>query len=328
MVRCACPRFIVPALLLFACGGGAPGVPGPVEGPRFTVLLVAEAPGRPYAAPFARNGLGETVGTAGPEAWHPLNVPILVEPNGTATVLQGDMPAFAFGVNDAGLVVGESGRLACAWESGARRLLKLPDFAGSGSAHAVNTDGLIVGSYGDFDDGIGPTHCAWASLDAEPRVLEGLGKVSGSAWAVNASGAIAGVSGGVEGEFFSVRWDGVDAAPVRIGPLPGAMNSEARAINAGGDVAGRSSFADGRTQAFLHRRATNVLEALPFLPGGAGERGVGVEGEGDGFVCAPEEAGVEQQLLGRVFGRAAELGAAAQHRQEAPGLVEQEAADV
>jgi probable HAF family extracellular repeat protein len=91
----------------------------------------------------------------------------------------------------------------------------------------------------------------------------------GKAWAINAGGQIAGVSGGSEGVFYAVRWDTRTAPPLQIGPLPGAFNSEGRGINIHGDVVGRSS-GDTVTEAFVHLDDGDTLVGLGFLPGGDG----------------------------------------------------------
>jgi hypothetical protein len=145
----------------------------------------------------------------------------------------------------------------------------MPKGAGSGAARAALSPSLIVGSYGDYDS-IGPRHCLWTAMDREPDDLPGTvgGSTTGAAWAVNPSGQIAGVSGGISGVFYAVRWDSPTAPPLRIGPLDGAMNSEAVALNVHGDVAGRSGFSD-HSEAMLYVESSSALVPLGFLTGGS-----------------------------------------------------------
>jgi probable HAF family extracellular repeat protein len=255
-----------------------------------------------FAGPFAINADGVVVGSAGPGPFDPEAFPVLVDVLGAMHALPALTQPFgvAYAINDAGLACGESGRRACVWEDGVLHELEPPFGVFSGSAHAVTAGGLVVGSFGDQDE-IGPHHCFWSDRDAEAVLLPGLfvDNQLGSAWAVNASGQIAGVSGGFEGEFYAARWDAVDEPPVRIGPLPGGSNSEARAINGMGDVVGRSSFPNGRIQAFLHVRATDTLVALAFLPGGNYAEAFGVNDDRDVVGTAQAAPGVVHAVLWR-----------------------------
>lgn len=285
------------ACILAACSGSAePATP-------YELILVPAVGGQPFATPFGMNAAGEVAGYAGPSAYHPDGFAVHVDASGAVEGLPGlAVPlGFAYSVSDAGLVCGESGRRACVWEEGVLHEMRVPAGVFSGSAQDATADGLVVGSYGDSDE-IGPHHCFWPDRDADAVPLRGLteGNLLGTAWAVNESGRIAGASGGFEGTFFPVRWGGVDAEPVRIGPLPGAVNGEARAINGRGDVAGRSSFADGSIRAFLHVRETDTLVALPFLPGGDGySEAFGVNDDGDVVGTARAAGGVGHAVLWR-----------------------------
>jgi uncharacterized membrane protein len=148
---------------------------------------------------------------------------------------------FVYGANESGILVGTSDRQAHARIDGRLHALTVSDGVFSGAARDVNEQGVIVGAYGEFDES-GPRHCLWPSANAPPILLRGVSRnnASGSAWAINKSGQIAGVSGGTEGVFCAVLWDRPRARPKRLGLLPGAFNSEGVAINNRGDVVGRS----------------------------------------------------------------------------------------
>jgi probable HAF family extracellular repeat protein len=299
--------------LAFACGGddhdsgamsdaaprsdAAPSPDAAAPPSRFELVWIANLAGQPFATPLAMNEARVVTGYAGEDPWGVFSRAITIT-DGTATeLLTGEPPSFGIGIDDAGRVVGESQRQATLWDEAGAHLLDVPAGFFSASAHASRAGGVIVGSYADQDDAVpvGPRHAYWTDRDAPAMPLLGIdGSVIGSAWAINDKGQIAGVSGGSEGVFYAVRWDSPSAAPVQIGPLPGAFNSEARGINAAGDVVGRSS-SDTSTHAFVHHAATNALVALPQLPTAAlsfaeaydiNDAGwiVGVANAGDGVV--------------------------------------------
>jgi probable HAF family extracellular repeat protein len=244
--------------------------------PRYQLQLIpppASPEGLAYSAPFRLGKQGEIAGYAAPEPYHPLAAAIVVDAAGKTAVLPAEDPSynFAFGFAPGGGVLGQSGRRACLWEEGEQHFLKvLPTFF-SGLATDANSSGLICGNIGDYDE-IGSQHCVWPGAALDPVLLPGLfaENTTGTAWAVNEAGQVAGSSGGVEGGFIAARWDSLDGAPLPIGPLEGAFNSEARGLNELGDVVGRSSFASGETQAFIYESAEQRLTGLPFLPDGGG----------------------------------------------------------
>ncbi|HLU48050.1 MAG TPA: hypothetical protein VK116_08190, partial [Planctomycetota bacterium] len=216
---------------------------------------------------------GVIVGYAASEPFHPEAKGVRSSDDGTLILLEtpSDEASFPHAIDNDGRIVGESGRVAFIAESGRADNLPMIEGAFSGAARALNGSGLIVGSYGDSDF-MGPQHCIWPSKDEEPILLPGLfpDVTTGSAWDINEFGQIAGVTGGSSGVFFAVRWDSPDETPIQIGPLPGAMNSEGRALNEQGDVVGRSAFADFTIEAFFFDAEAEDLVPLGFLPGGEG----------------------------------------------------------
>ena len=243
--------------------------------PRFAVRLMEPPDRLEYSAPFGLNDRGEIAGYAAPEPFHPLAAAIRISASGDATVLpaEGDPPSynFAYEITNGGRVVGISDRRACYWVGGERKYLQVPESVFSGAAAAANEAGIICGSYGDSDE-IGPRHCVWTALDQPPLTLKGLfgENTVGTVWGINEKGEMAGSSGGVEGGFVAAYWPSPGADPFPIGPLPGAFNSEARAINESGDIVGRSSFESFETQAFLWKMEEEELVPLPFLEEGPG----------------------------------------------------------
>jgi probable HAF family extracellular repeat protein len=220
------------------------------------------------------NDRGEIAGYAAPEPYHPLSVPVRVDEAGALAPLAapGESFNFAFGIDPGGtLLVGQSGLQAFAWKDGAGSFLLTTAGTFSGMARDVNAAGLIAGSVGDSDQ-IGPRHVVWPDRFSEPVILEGVfpGNSAGTAFAVNGSDQVAGVSGGISGAFVAAYWEDILSPPLQIGPLPDAFNSEARDLNELGDVVGRSSFEDFTTEAFLWRREKATLTGLGFLPGGEG----------------------------------------------------------
>jgi probable HAF family extracellular repeat protein len=241
--------------------------------PRYTLKLIPPPERYEFSAPLGMSEAGEIVGYVGAEPYDPLSVGVRVSATGeTAIVSDGSTTAqYAFGINASGLVVGESGLVPHLWESGGARTLERPEGYFSGAARAINDAGVIVGSAGDSDF-TGPQHCLWPGAAERARILPGIfpESTTGSAWAINSSGQIAGVSGSLVGTFFAARWDAPDIEPIKIGPLPGAVNSEGLGINERGDVVGRSSFEDATTEAFFFDGILGELHPLGFLPGGEG----------------------------------------------------------
>jgi probable HAF family extracellular repeat protein len=238
--------------------------------PRYTVRVVEPPPALPSTFPTDINASGAISGYAADEQFSPTAAPIMVTGDGQLIPLaSGDQYNFALGLNDYHYVVGVSTFQPVLWIGDSGTPIPITPGFGSGSAIDINVAARVVGSVGDTDF-IGPQHCVWLNTSEPAVILSGLfeNNTSGSAWAVNESGQIAGVTGAQVGNFVACRWDAVDATPLQIGPLPGAFNSEGLGMNEHGDVVGRSSFESGTIEAFLYIDETSTLLGLGFLPGG------------------------------------------------------------
>ena len=181
---------------------------------------------------------------------------------------------YAYGINDAGQIVGSAYRSPLLWDAGRKihlpPLVKNPRFTTLPcEALGINNAGLIVG-YGST-----------ARVEHQPvlwqnRRLRRLGLLpgcrEGEAVAINARGDAVGAC--------SLRRYGrprracvwMAGRPRALGTLPGDTDAEARAINAGGQVvgfAGAEVKKNWRTRAFLwHNGQLSDLNAL--LPARSG----------------------------------------------------------
>jgi len=165
------------------------------------------------------------------------------------TLPGGDYSA-AFGINDAGTVVGTSNTStsmhAFTWTSaqGLRDLGALPG-ANSSSAFAINNQGVIAGSSG--------AHAALWNGGAV-QDLGTLGGQTSEAHAVNNSGVVVGVSDSSAGPR-AFLWK--DGSMQDLGVLPGDTSSRADHINDSGMVVGASEGSGG-VRAFVWTSAGGI----------------------------------------------------------------------
>lgn len=98
----------------------------------------------------------------------------------------------AYGINDSGKIVGQSGSVphyyACTWQGTSITLLPTLAYYTHGQAMGVNNSGVVVGKC--YSSGVS-TACVWSG--GTVTALQGLGGNSGIAWSVNSTGQIAGV---------------------------------------------------------------------------------------------------------------------------------------
>lgn len=300
-----------------ATDAGRPEVPE-----EYTLILFERPTGTELATPYGMNELGVIVGSAGPEAWSPVAVPVQValEDDGIAPLEAEGAMGYARGVSDDGTIVGEHDRQAQVWSRGVRTPLPVPAGYFSGAARAINSSGAIAGSYADHDDPpppVGPRPCAWASRTSAPVALALLHPdwPVGSAAAIDSRGAMAGTLSTISGTF-AVIWDRIDAAP-RALPLPtGALGVEAMGMNDHGDVVGRAARSDG-SDAFAYWSTTGT-SALLARPTGAPSTGFyaearDVDGAGWAVGTATTAPGVAHAILW-ADGRAIDLDASVTDR--------------
>lgn len=104
---------------------------------------------------------------------------------------------------------------------------------------------------------------------AEYRVMNQMpGSDDSEGWGINASGVVVGhLQADYGAPTRAFRWEGQQSGVgiTELGTL-GGVSSSARAINAGGAIAGFSQRADGRTHAFLYRKGQ--MNDLGTLGGG------------------------------------------------------------
>jgi probable HAF family extracellular repeat protein len=264
-------RFILPVLSMAAAIAGPSAARD--SAPRYRVTVYPPIAGFESAYPSALTPSGNIVGQASPEPFHPQSIAVMTN-EGALTELPSDSDSFnqAFGAGAGGLVVGMANFAPWAWLEGAEApLMPLPGYL-HGIAWDANDSGLIVGNH--INDLFGldiPVY--WPAVDAEAVELPfpgGVGGSGGAAFAVNRAGEIAGIAAPT-GFFQAVRWDDVRSNPVTIGPLPGAVGGEARAINDLGDIAGRSTFPDLSVRAMLHKRLENEVVDIGALAGSFAE---------------------------------------------------------
>jgi probable HAF family extracellular repeat protein len=210
---------------------------------------------------------GVVIGYCGDDRYDPLATPIAIA---RGRVIEGDKPSkslnFPLGLSGPALVVGTSSQFPVAWVRGVPRVLRPAAGLPQGAASDANSLGVICGEVvRDFTGAQFPV--VWPNHSAAGIRLRGLGDASrGACFAINEHNQVAGAIHNVAGYgFIAVRWDRVDRAPMPIGVLPGAMNGEGLCINNLGDVAGRSSFPDFTTEAFVYLDDTQSMVGLGNL---------------------------------------------------------------
>jgi probable HAF family extracellular repeat protein len=173
-----------------------------------------------------------------------------------------DRDTYVTAINDAGVVVGYSSDLDSetkhpfTWIDGEITELELLPDSVRGEALNINADGLVVGDSiirtADVPEGRLPPRHAVLWEDGSPIDLGTLGGDYSLAVGINTSGQIVGASTtdpdqpelGVPGTH-AVLWE--DGEPTDLGTLADGEVSVASAINAGGDIVGRSSVAADST---------------------------------------------------------------------------------
>lgn len=206
------------------------------------------------------------------------NVPFLWE-NGTMTALEGR--GAAYGINDAGTVVGTSEGRAAMWRNGVRSVLVGQPLgtgfpSGNASAHAINRDGEVVGILQSVGcvGGCPPRGFRWRNGEAitldialydisddgrlvgaqfinastpravilEDRQVHVLAGPGSGAYAINDRGEAVGFSN-EQGGSNAFRWH--DGAATNLGVLRGRNLGRAYSINNQGHIVGASGGVGG-----------------------------------------------------------------------------------
>jgi probable HAF family extracellular repeat protein len=178
----------------------------------------------------------------------------------------------AFGINDAGVVVGTSNTgnsmAGFTWtSSGGMYMLPLLPGTTSSQSYAIDRAGDVAGRCGMH-----------AALWTKGRVVD-LGALSGAEWsearALNDYGQVVGYSSSPEGSR-AVLWSG--GKMENLGVLPGDASSRANMINDAGMVTGASEGSRG-VHAFLWSAKTG-MQALETLEGGNYSEAFGINSSG------------------------------------------------
>lgn len=241
-----------------ACARAAP--------PQYQAEVLPALQGQPSVFPTAMNEAGDIIGLAASDPFDPVGAPVLYDSGGLTPL---DVPPdsslnLVMSLNDTGLIVGTSNGQAFFWQDGSPD--PLPGIGAPGFGYGVNNAGEIAGS--EINDLIGiefPLY--WPDTQSPGQPLQGVSMpVQGAAFAINNAGQLAGAVLSPAG-FVAARWANFGVAPTVIGGLDGASLSEVLDINAGGDLAGRSSFPDFSTEAMLYDSTAAEVIGLGTLGG-------------------------------------------------------------
>lgn len=268
------------AMAAAGCGGGGGGVgaaggtTNPDEAGFASARTLEPLTGGDMSSAVAINSGGVIVGLSGNAAqeiraarW---SVDLATD-NVTAAVelspLAGNGYSAAYGLNDNGVVVGESGDNADAaivavyWPSGSTAAVKLtPLAAGNSAAHGINSAGRVVGEATSAGGKTVPV--TWAGTGTAPVALAMLsGGTTGSAYSVSDDGVIVGESEAAGGAIRAVRWKvdaatGTVGAPTDLGALSGHVKSVAMGVNRDGIIVGESESASGEIHVVTWREGS------------------------------------------------------------------------
>jgi uncharacterized membrane protein len=200
--------------------------------------------------------------------------------------LAGNTYSAAYGINNGGIAVGESGAtadvgglptadantVAVYWPRGAVDPAPLSTaglFAGRASAaYAINTAGQVVGEAAANADG-DTVAVFWPGVGSSPVVLAGLptsGSASSSAYSIAADGTIVGESRNAAGRMQAVAWlptgPGAYGGPVPLAPLVNQRASVALGVDDAGHIVGEAELEDGTLRGMVWNDDGSVLADL------------------------------------------------------------------
>ena len=161
--------------------------------------------------------------------------------------MPGAHEAYAFGVNDPGVVIIAADGASYTWRSNGTTV-RIPTPAGDTSSEptGINDAGVVVGESDNGSNQQGGQH-AWIWQDGVLAVLPGLTDPEGVvedafAQAINAAGLVVG-NCMVEGYYHPCSW--TNGVPHDLGLLPGGDQGYARGVNDRGEIVGYSFSSEG-----------------------------------------------------------------------------------
>ncbi len=281
----------------------------------YTVAVAGTAPncgfwGYSYLQPRAINNLGQWVGYRDKCPDNEDEIPIKWTPEGglvNIPVPPQTSRSWAYGMNDAGVVVGarvgvtngqSHGTWACIWLPNGE-FVEIPPLGGTPPhswATAVNNKNVVVG----WRNGLGGTSAARYAFmwhDGQVTDLDPLpfGSWTAEARDVSDTGYIVGQFGSdSNGTGRGFRWK--DGVVEILQPLPGAITSNAKAVTDAGVAYGECRFVNGST--IYYRAAWWGLDGVPVeLPPLPGETGSGCVGAGNNGVALGSSRSTSQSGL-------------------------------
>ena len=250
------------SLTLAACSGGGGGGDAPAPGAVAVVAADLDHDGIPDSADALPNDAAHFVNN--------VTVPLAgLTPSGagftTATAISNGGHVVGYAENAAQDIRAVRWQVSAA-DGSASAPAPLPPATGGGTysaAYGINAAGLAVGE-SEAASGVFVA-TAW-DLSATPTVLAGSAAFPASgrsaAHAVNnrVTPQIAGEATNADGALRAVLWNGLAAAPVDLGLLPGGTFSSAVAINSEGLVVGEADTATGVAHAVAWRVDANGVK--------------------------------------------------------------------
>jgi uncharacterized membrane protein len=260
---------------LFAVGGPLlSAICFAAPAPTFSVQVLTNFSGGTDAYVSGINSVGEAVGSVGSGSAVCPNECAVTWRDGTPSLLatvEGAFATEAYGVNDAGQVVGNiymtnyDQSMAAMWNNGTLTLLPAPDsqYTSTGTA-SINDAGQVAGNASDAS-GSDSVPIVWNGLI--PTVLGGVPACTGGGYAsgINRNGLIVGTlfcDHGLAPE--PVVWKGIVATLLPIKPTAGAPSGDAYAVNDLGLIVGFSNdaanpdLAPSEATAWANGVATNL----------------------------------------------------------------------
>jgi probable HAF family extracellular repeat protein len=212
-------------------------------------------------------------------------------------VLPGQTESAGRGINDVGVVVGNSGsRIFRYTDAGGMADLGLPSGAMSGIAFAINNAGQIAVTAATPS---GTTPRAYRYADATGFLdLGTLGGARSQALAINHAGSVVGFSDSASGASRAFRYtDG--GGMIDLGTLPGGTGGAAYAIDALGVIVGIADSAAGSQRAFIYRDGIGLTDLNSLIGTGTGwalRQATGINSHGQ-IVGVGTRAGSDRAFL-------------------------------